>query len=217
MAVDCAARTSPSISAPVKFFVWTAKSARSTSAASNLCSRIFAVWISRICTRPCSSGRPEEEPTHAETTFWGDYCRHLSRNSKHFHSVKEHLWDTHSFFFKLRLSARPWKTMSILRQIWFFSTKFLTWSHPESTRLASLNLKMSYLRLNFFFQFTPWEGGWIPSFSKIWLLLLTSFPLLSRFRFTKFIVAREQSVEGRGHVWRSLVVHAWAVECQTET
>lgn len=137
IAVDCAARTSPSISAPVKFFVWTAKSARSTSAASNLCSRIFAVWISRICTRPCSSGRPEEEPTHAETTFWGDYCRHLSRNSKHFHSVKEHLWDTHSFFFKLRLSARPWKTMSILRQIWFFSTKFLTWSHPESTRLAS--------------------------------------------------------------------------------
>lgn len=76
-------------------------------------------------------------------------------------------------------------------------------SHVISSRkyqVSVLELENVVFKIEFFFQFTPWEGGWIPSFSKIWLLLLTSFPLLSRFRFTKFIVACEQSVEGRGHV-----------------
>lgn len=60
MAVDWAARTSPSSSAPLKFLVSAASSLTLTSVASRLKSRILAVWMLRIWTRPCSSGRPEK-------------------------------------------------------------------------------------------------------------------------------------------------------------
>lgn len=58
IAVDWAARTKPSNSAPLKFFVSTASSAMSTSSASSWCSRILTVWIWRIWNRPFSSGKP---------------------------------------------------------------------------------------------------------------------------------------------------------------
>ena len=58
MAVDVAALTNPSISAPLKFFVSFANVLGSKSDASFSFSRIFAVCIFRICSRPCSSGRP---------------------------------------------------------------------------------------------------------------------------------------------------------------
>ena len=58
MAVDWAALTNPSISAPLKFLVCAASSIRSTSGASFLCARIVSVWMFRIWSRPCWSGRP---------------------------------------------------------------------------------------------------------------------------------------------------------------
>lgn len=60
MAVDCAARTNPSISAPLKFLVSVASSERSTSASSFSCFFIVSVWIVRIWSRPNSSGRPAD-------------------------------------------------------------------------------------------------------------------------------------------------------------
>jgi len=58
MAVEVAALTRPSISAPLKFLVSAASSATSTSGASFPFSLIRAVWIRRIWTRPFSSGSP---------------------------------------------------------------------------------------------------------------------------------------------------------------
>mmetsp|Transcript_22149 Transcript_22149/g.70749 ORF Transcript_22149/g.70749 Transcript_22149/m.70749 type:complete len:458 (+) Transcript_22149:614-1987(+) len=53
---EVADRTSPSISAPEKFFVSAASSSSETSGERYLFSRIFAVCIDRIWCRPCSSG-----------------------------------------------------------------------------------------------------------------------------------------------------------------
>mmetsp|Transcript_16219 Transcript_16219/g.52478 ORF Transcript_16219/g.52478 Transcript_16219/m.52478 type:complete len:341 (+) Transcript_16219:539-1561(+) len=53
---EVADRTSPSISAPEKFFVSAASSSSETSGERYLFSRIFAVCIERIWCRPCSSG-----------------------------------------------------------------------------------------------------------------------------------------------------------------
>ena len=63
MAVDWAALTSPSISAPLKFLVCTDSSARSTSGASFLCKRMVSVWMLRIWSLPCWSGRPAIKTT----------------------------------------------------------------------------------------------------------------------------------------------------------
>ena len=43
-------------------------------------------------------------------------------------------------------------------------------SHVISSRkyqVSVLELENAVFKIEFFFQFTPWEGGWIPSFSKI--------------------------------------------------
>lgn len=58
IAVDCAALTKPSSSAPLKFFVSTANSWMSTSLARSSYCRIFVVWMCRIWMRPFSSGKP---------------------------------------------------------------------------------------------------------------------------------------------------------------
>lgn len=62
IAVDCAARTRPSNSAPLKFLVSTASSEIMTSPASSWWVRIRAVWMLSICTRPFSSGKPKRDP-----------------------------------------------------------------------------------------------------------------------------------------------------------
>lgn len=64
IAVACALRTSPSSSAPLKFWVLFASSSIFTSGPSFLCLRISDVWISKISTRPCSLGRPSSNKSH---------------------------------------------------------------------------------------------------------------------------------------------------------
>lgn len=54
---DEADLTKPPISAPEKFLVKLASSRTSTSLSMTLFSRIFEVWIFRICALPASSGR----------------------------------------------------------------------------------------------------------------------------------------------------------------
>ena len=58
MAVDVAARTKPSISAPLKFLVCLASRSTSKSLASLWFSFILAVCMFRIWPRPCSLGKP---------------------------------------------------------------------------------------------------------------------------------------------------------------
>ena len=71
MAVDAAALTRPSISAPLKFFVAAAKSTKSTSDANLPLSRMRAVWIRSIWPRPFSSGNPAAAIT-TKTVSWED-------------------------------------------------------------------------------------------------------------------------------------------------
>mmetsp|Transcript_19 Transcript_19/g.71 ORF Transcript_19/g.71 Transcript_19/m.71 type:complete len:202 (+) Transcript_19:722-1327(+) len=59
-AYDVAALTRPSISAPEKFLVFSAISGilSNTSGIIRLASRMFLVWMPKICDRPLTSGRP---------------------------------------------------------------------------------------------------------------------------------------------------------------
>mmetsp|Transcript_14221 Transcript_14221/g.40901 ORF Transcript_14221/g.40901 Transcript_14221/m.40901 type:complete len:324 (-) Transcript_14221:584-1555(-) len=57
MAKDVAERISPSSSAPEKFLVWAAIAGSDTEESRHFFSRIFFVWMFKICTRPASSGK----------------------------------------------------------------------------------------------------------------------------------------------------------------
>ena len=71
IAVDCAAHTSPLISAPtLKFLVFAAKSVRSTSGTRSLCSFLLAVCISRNLTLPFSSGKSKKVDFHVIKSKW---------------------------------------------------------------------------------------------------------------------------------------------------
>lgn len=129
IAVDWAARTKPSNSAPLKFLVSTASSAMSTSSASSWCSRIRTVWIWRIWNLPFSSGKPEIlNRAHASQSV----SQHSSC-SKTFPSLQ---W---SCFQRLFLNiSNSFISRIFKKNVWKYAV--CPWHHPHTTQRNSLSL-----------------------------------------------------------------------------
>lgn len=94
MAVDWAAFTKPSISAPLKFFVRAANSSMLTSGASLPFSFIMCVWMCKIWTLPFSSGRPAEKQDWAMLkSKLNLFQYHSSINNKSHQSKKSNFFN----------------------------------------------------------------------------------------------------------------------------